>query len=170
MVGGSGYLSSHNEHREWPADPIDLRFVIIRLSPNAGYFIADKFVGGVRTEVWFNKSKQNGVASEASISKYAAGPFLRYYFLDSEKHFNLFADIYYQFGKMQNPLAKDEKGPASGYSILAGSAFFFNSSVALELLAGYWQSKESIEHPTIGYSITKKGMKFSIGFQVYLSN
>ena len=64
----------------------------------------------------------------------------------------------------------DEKGGRSNFSFLAGPAIYFNSSVAIEFLAGYIHTMEEISSQTYGnpYKQIDKGFQFAIGLQIHL--
>jgi hypothetical protein len=140
----------------------------IDIAVNAGYFFADKLVGGITT---FLSSAKREVAggSRTNALQFTIGPFIRYYFLEKEKPFNLLADISYQPGVMQSLYSAKDKPKYNIYSIMGGTEVFFNSSIGLELLVGYRSQQASLkDSPSALLSLSKKGFQASIGFQFHL--
>lgn len=172
LVGGSGAFSSMNDNFSSTTVSSEYTRTGIQISPNIGYFIVDKFVVGLKSSLSWNKNKgltANTTFSTGTATRFDYGPFVRYYFLDKEKPFNLLADLAYQFGNLK---LTDDKGSRNNVSIMAGSVLYFNSSVGLELLLGYKVEKEKLTTstgtPQYFYTDIKKGLQVSIGFQFYL--
>lgn len=77
---------------------------LLVISPTIGYFLADKFASGLK--ISFNSAwilhpigaNQNDGTNSQKQQNYNFGPFLRHYFLSSEKRENLFVDGVYQYG------------------------------------------------------------------------
>jgi len=163
LVGGTGnFLSSKNIYTS-PTFSSSSDRIDIKISPNIGYFIIDKFAVGLRPS--FSKYKEqvtNGGYS--NINRFEFGPFARYYFLDVEKQFNILTDLSYQYGIYR---FRTTKGNINTFSASAGTVIFFNSSVGLEFLAGYYNRKEVIQQN--GDIVTnQKGFQVSLGFQIHL--
>ena len=164
LVGGNGnFLSSKNTYSgstfSQASDRID-----IGISSNLGYFIVDKLAIGIKTN--FSKYKEQDLnGSYSNINRFEFGPLVRYYFLNlEEKNYNILADINYQYG-----ITKDAylyKGEINTFSASVGTVIFFNTSVGLEFLLGYYQRKENIYN---SYKTTQKGLRTSIGFQIHLN-
>lgn len=172
LVGGSGSFNSKNDNFQATTVTSEYTRTSIQLSPNIGYFIADKLSVGLKTSLSWNKNKgltANTTYSTSTATRFDYGPFLRYYFLDKEKPFNLLADVTYQLGNLK--LTAD-KGNRSNLSFMAGPVIYFNSSIGLELLLGYKIEKEkltkSTSTPQFLYTQLQKGVQVSIGFQFYL--
>jgi hypothetical protein len=126
---------------------------------NAGYFIADKFAVGIRPDIYFSKAEVRPTTIRSKI--FAIGPFLRYYFLPEEQTVNLFIDGSYSFGRSS---VTGQKGYSTNqYSVAAGSSFFLNSSVALELMIGYRQTNSDTD-----INSKNKRVRVGIGFQFHL--
>jgi hypothetical protein len=132
------------------------------VSPNIGYFILPKFVGGLRLN--FNTYKQKYPVSytQRNIS---LSPFLRYYLLSRTQKFNVLADASYINSKsksrIQNGLAPVER--TRGYTISLGPAIFLNEHVALEFLVGYKHTKVK----DIGDNKTTR-VTTGLGLQIHL--
>ncbi len=173
LVGGSG--SFYNYHEDYTSTQTNFtaKYTEIDIAGSIGYFLADKFAAGLRPT--FSSSKgvamQNGIPNGSSNdNKMAVGPFARYYFLQSDRAFNLLSDVSYQWGITQRLGALHEKGKNNTFSIMAGPEIFFNTSAGLEILLGYSQNISSIENslPESNSNINKKGLQISIGFQLHL--
>lgn len=124
------------------------------ISPGVGYFLIDKLAMGLKADFNVNRF-HNGDAVETQYSL-GTGPFLRYYFLPAENIINIFGGVAYEHN-FRLPYSY----PANTYSVFAGPTFFFNSSVAAELLAGLDYFKSQGNAGTISF-------KVNIGFQIYL--
>lgn len=153
LVGGSGSFSS----TKFESDATSKSTLThLRLSPNTGYFFLDKFAAGLR--ISFSRQTQDvtgsGIFNQTNID---LGPFVRYYFLPTEKQLNFLVDAAYQYGK-----EKEANVARSTLSVNAGPAFYFNSSVGLEFLAGY-----SIEKYR-NFAGSNNTFSLSIGFQIHL--
>jgi hypothetical protein len=135
------------------AGSVGQRQTQINLSPNLGFFLADKFATGLKLVYSNNRYKQINTPNY-NLNKfitYSVGPFLRYYFLPTDKQFNLLVDGSYQYGNERGggvvstgseavdfDLSKYQK---HSFSIAAGPVIYFNSSVGMEFLAAYITSK-----------------------------
>lgn len=164
LVGGSGnFYASKNTYAvqssSYYAESNDLT---VKISPTIGYFIADKFVVGLKPFfTWYKSHTTTPGGGNENEKRYGIGPFLRYYFLEKEKQFNILAETSYQHGFY----SFISKGKSNIFSIAAGPVIYFNSSVGLEFLIGYSSIKENID---LGANTTKKGLDVGIGFQFYL--
>jgi hypothetical protein len=170
MVGGSGSFYSYNEAYTLPLLPASNyngKATNIDVSASVGYFIADKFVGGLRSS--FSSYKEdNGAGGSTNSYRLAIGPFARYYFLKDDKQFNLLTDIGYQFGLYQMLGALHEKGKNNIFSAMGGTEIFFNGTAGMEILLGYAQQILSIENSPNGFNYKKSGLQVSIGFTLHL--
>lgn len=139
--------------------------VRLGISPSVGYFLADKFAVGLRPSYTKTKSQIDSPGGgNTNENRLDVGPFARYYFLAEEKQFNVLADVSYQYGFYW---FMPTKGNRNTFSASAGTVVFFNSSVGLELLIGYYTQKETINDAfkTIN---EQKGLQMTIGFQFHL--
>ncbi len=165
LVGGTGsFLTSKNSYTS-PTFSSTSDRLDIKISPNVGYFVIDKLGVGVKTS--FSKNKEEVTTTgglQTNVNRLEFGPFARYYFLDVEKQYNVLADISYQYGFYW---FTPTKGNINTISANAGTVIFFNSSVGLEFLVGYYNRKEIIEQG--GEFITNQsGLQIGIGFQIHL--
>lgn len=165
LVGGTGnFLSSKNTYTSsaysQTSDRID-----IKISPDIGYFVIDKLAVGLRPSFSKYKDQVNSTGGGYSnVNRFEIGPFIRYYFLKTDNPYNILTDISYQYGSYW---FKPTKGNINTFSASAGSVIYFNTSVGLELLMGYYSRKEVIQQN--GDNITKqKGFQIGIGFQIHL--
>lgn len=130
LVGGDANLStSKSKFSNGNESDRATQFLI---SPNAGYFFADKFAGGLKGSIGFTKLEGESINTGFNI-----GPFIRYYFLDIENRTNLFSEVSYAYGDSGTGLS------SNSYSIKAGPAIFLNSSVAIEITLAYNYAKNS---------------------------
>ena len=167
LLGGSGSLYSYDENYNSQQGNLTGKYTNIDISASIGYFIDNKFVGGLRPFFTSEKGYSSGGGS-ANSYKIGIGPFVRYYFLKSDKQFNLLTDVCYQFGINKFTGTLKEKGKYNTLSIQGGTEIFFNSSVGLEFLVGYKFQSASIENSPSSYTNNKKGLQTSIGFQFHL--
>ncbi len=167
LLGGSGSFYSYNE--DYTATNIDVtaKYTSIDLSASMGYFFIDKFSGGLRPYFSSFKGESSGGGSTNSY-RLALGPFLRYYFLNTDKAFNLLIDGAYQFGINQQLGASHDKGEFNTFSIMGGTEVFFNTTAGLEILLGYKKQTVSIKDSPGALYSNKKGFQASIGFTFHL--
>ena len=160
LIGGSGSFSSITNHYSGGSTNFDSDVTEINISPVVGYFLFDKFSAGLKPS--YTTSEQRDIQNSWSdVKRFEIGPFARYYFLDKEKLFNILVDATYQYGKSK---LTGEKGNSNTVSLMAGPVLYFNSSVALEFLFGYYKSKESYGM----FNREQDGLKISLGFQFHL--
>lgn len=124
----------------------------IRIFPNIGYFLIDKFAIGINGN--FNYGKTSGASSNTS---FGGGPFARYYFLKPEKRVNVFAEANYNYYTSYSQ--GNATTNSSSYRFKAGPVIYFNSSVGLELTLNYSSEK---------FSYTSKYFTVGFGFQIHL--
>lgn len=120
-----------NEDEEAGTD----RIYELRINPNVGYFFIDKLAGGLQANIIFtefNASNGRGLKNHG----YGLSPFMRYYFLGEERQINVFAQANYSLN-FGGSFRENTTFNASGYGLQAGTALFFNQSVALELSLKY---------------------------------
>ena len=157
MVGGSGNFSSYENKNQENGTEIIRKGIGINFSPKIGYFFLNKVAGGTSMTISYTKPKE----SESSIG-YGFGPFLRYYVLNEDKQVNFFGEASYTFGETKSG---DFKNTSNGYGFKAGSAIFFNSSVALEIALEY--SSSSYKSQSSG-SNSFNNLQIGLGFQIHL--
>jgi hypothetical protein len=152
IIGGSGNMSFSNYTYSLGTYYSESKGFDLKLSPNVGYFVADKFAVGLKPFVsWYKTDVTTPGGLTANEARKGIGPFIRYYFLDKEKQFNIVADATYQFGFYTS---KPQKGNSSIFSFAVGPVIYFNTSVGLEFLIGYNSTKEDIN--LAGPKTTKK--------------
>ncbi|MBI1780045.1 MAG: hypothetical protein HYR66_01545 [Sphingobacteriales bacterium] len=130
------------------------KMTYLRISPNIGYFLADKFAGGLKVNIISNNYVLNN--NSTSSTSYAIGPFARYYFLSKEKLINLLLEGNYGY-----VISKPGNQNYSSFSFFAGPVIFFNSSVGLEFLTGFSTTKSSETN-------SNNSILINIGLQVHL--
>jgi hypothetical protein len=173
IVGGSGTFSSVNDDYSSTTVSTEYTRTYLQMNPSIGYLVKDKFAVGIKTSLSWSKNKglSDGTSGTDVSKRLDYGPFVRYYFLNKEKSYNLLTDISYQLGNLK---LTNNSGTRKSFSAMAGSVIYFNSSVGLELLMGYRREKEqltkSVGIPPFYYTDIKKGFQFSIGFQIHLTN
>jgi hypothetical protein len=169
LVGGTGFLSSTtylNDNGSRGEKITDLQ-----LAPNLGYFFVDKFSAGLKLGF---ESTRTRIINQNSLGKYTTysfGPFLRYYFLPTDKQFNLLLEGSYQHiidragavasgpgDPLNIPISQSSK---NSYSVAGGPVMYFNSSVGLEFLLGYYTTK----YPSGGGN---DNLRVGLGLQVHL--
>lgn len=126
----------------------------LSISPSVGYFLKDKFAVGIRPSFTYGGST---IRSGNSETIFTVGPFVRYYFLKTDKVFNILTDGSYLYTYFGSSEVKQNT-----ISLAAGPVVYFNSSVGLEFLIGYASTKVA------NYSGRNDEPKFSIGFQFNL--
>lgn len=101
----------------------------IRIDPNLGYFILNKFAVGCK--VSYLNSFSEGSKLNSDDMNLSVGPYLKYYLLKDESIFNVFIET--SFSKF---LSKS-LGNAATYGLKSGFVIFLNSSVGLESVISY---------------------------------
>ncbi len=150
MVGGSANFTSATQN-----NGVDTKS--FEISPNIGYFIIDKLAIGIIPSYSYTKISYVGGYSIAK--QLNLGPFIRYYFLNTEKLVNVFAQTTYQY---QHAFVKGGVGVnGNAFTITGGATVFFNSSVGLEFTVNY-------ETLSSSNTINTKYFVLGIGFQIYL--
>lgn len=167
LVGGSGSLFSYHETYNSSAANFTAKYTSIDISPSVGYFLIDKLSGGLRATFSSIKGESSGGGSMNNY-KLAIGPFVRYYFLNADKQFNILTDVSYQFGVNRDFGGLSGKGKFNIFSLMGGTEVFFNSTAGMEILLGYSQKISSIENSPPAATNNEKGFQVSIGFQLHL--
>lgn len=162
LAGGTGKFYSYTAQYSSATYNTESRYTQIDLSPNVGYFVADKLAFGIRpTFSSINGKVTTTGGLSTNVQRYWIGPFGRYYFLEAGKQANIVTEVSYQTGFFGGI----SKGSLSNLSAMAGPVIFFNSSVGLEFLLGYSRTKEDVE----GYQKEiRQGLQITVGFQIHL--
>jgi hypothetical protein len=154
LVGGSGSFTAYKI--------LDEKNNELQLSPNIGYFFVDKLAAGLK--VSYTHVKGAGSTFSSKKRDLFFGPFARYYFLNPDRPFNILLEGIYQYGleKAKGYGSTPNKYTLSNFSFYAGPVIYFNSSVGLEFLVGYAQSKFTNE------DYHQSQFQVGIGLQVHL--
>ena len=131
----------------------------IQINPNIGYFIVDKFAGGLKTSIRLQGYKGTGTDGYSKYNNYNIGPFVRYYLLPIENTVNLLVEGVYQYGVEGS---KGGSTPKNTFSFTTGAVAFFNSSVGIEFLISYSSYKFS------GFNGSNGIIQLGLGLQVHL--
>jgi hypothetical protein len=133
------------------------------LAPNIGYFFMDKFAGGVRLSFNRDHIKYGPSDNFSTFKNYSIGPFIRYYFLDVDRQYNILVEGSYQFGNDKVETTNSTSNNSTNIiSFSAGPVIYFNSSVGIEFLLNYSSTG------TRGYKGRGDSFGLNIGLQVHL--
>lgn len=157
MVGGSG--SFVNYKNTYPDNNTKTTYTgnDLFLLPNVGYFVVDNFsIGSIVAFSFVNPS-----GPDNNTLSFGLAPFVRYYFRKSDKIINPFLQASYSFNRSKNQL-QDGHNKFSEYRLKGGSAFFLNSSVALEITIEYNSSINNVNNTQYDNFTT------GIGLQIHL--
>lgn len=156
MVGGSGSFTNYKNTIQDNATARTYTGYYLDLSPNVGYFVVDNFsIGSV---VGFSFGNPSG--PDNNSLGFGLAPFVKYYFRKSDKIINPFLQASYGFYK-----GKKQSGgynTSSDYRLKGGTAFFLNSSVALEISIEYNSSIKNFNNTQYDNFTT------GIGLQIHL--
>lgn len=178
LVGGTGSFDSYKQNETFvftgTGENIEIERNIkeIEFTPKVGYFVIDKLALGVGISYISENSESKTITGNASggsskSHSFYVGPFARYYFLNKDKPFNILTEANYQFGNLSQTDSPDTKGKLSRFSFLVGPEIFFNSSVGMNLLVGYTNSKRNMDNNSY-VSNSTNGLQVAISFQIYL--
>lgn len=155
MVGGNGDFSITKTER---GGTNTLKSTHLRVTPNVGYFVLNKFAVGLSGLLDYQKQKASYSGSPSnSQTYYSLGPFARYYFLSAENQLNVFSEVSY-YHAISNP----GKSGTDNFSFLGGAVLFVNSSVGIEFTGRY--SKSTQNTADLKYNT----FQFGLGFQIHL--
>jgi len=164
LVGGSMAYSKENSSRN---DVVNRKERTIDVSGNVGYFIVPKLTGGIRLNSFFSKQKYpqiDGSYSTISQNNLGVGPFARYYFLNAENQINIFTDegILYSVLRIKSTSTQKSYEKTLKYYFSGGAVIFLNTSVGIELILSYNNTK------VIKYDSKGESVQFRVGLQFYL--
>ncbi|MCO5236309.1 MAG: hypothetical protein M9933_08575 [Chitinophagaceae bacterium] len=136
----------------------------IDLEPNVAYFLYDKIATGINLNVIFTKDKNLSTDRVNMQNVYKVGPFMRYYFLDTDNKINLFtgAGASYAIQTSRSQGSHIGEFRSISYSFSAGTVVFLNTSIGMEFLLAYNNSD------AIKIDSRDKTFQFRIGFQIHL--
>ncbi len=167
LVGGTGNFLSSKYKNSSPINSYTSNRLDIAISPNVGYFVKDKLAVGLKTD--FRKYKEQVTSTGglySNTNRFSFGPFAKYYFLKKDKQYNILTEFSYQYGLYS---FKPTKGNSNTFNAALGPVIYFNTSVGLEFLLGYYSTKETIKQN--GNNVTQQsGFQIGIGFQIHLEN
>lgn len=132
----------------------------INLDTNIGYFPLDKFAVGFAPYFRYN-IPVNGINSYSFLF----GPFIRYYFLESDNLINIFSHVEYQYGNYYTDGKK--QGYNSNFNFRVGPSIFFNKSVAIEFTLEY-QMLNTVGNQSPKPKTKVQNLTFGVGFQIHL--
>ncbi|MFN7013432.1 MAG: outer membrane beta-barrel protein [Bacteroidia bacterium] len=168
LVGGSARFNSYKNEIFSNSYNENGKYTQIDLSPNVGYFFADRFALGLKTTFTSIKGEYTVAGGNgrggSDNQRYLFGAFARYYFLEEAKQTNLLVEASYQAGIIRG--TNNTKGNLNNFSISAGPVIYFNPSVGIEFLLGYVTNSEKYTSQVL--SENKKGFQLSIGLQIHL--
>ena len=164
LVGGNGRFQSYTVKDRLPFGYNNGKYKEINLSLNTGYFLIDKLAFGLRGSYDRFKADFDSADGKSNAHRFLFGPFIRYYFLEKEKTFNILMDCSYQIGSFIN--FGEKTSNVNAFSIMGGAELFFNSTVGMEVLLGYYDNTEKFSDG----NKRKRGFQISIGFQLHLIN
>ena len=119
LGGGSGSFYSYNETYTSPTYNNTAKYTTIDVSASLGFFFIDKLAAGLRPTFSSYKGEVTSPGGGKTNSyKIAIGPFARYYFLNTDKPFNILADVSYQFGINKYLGVLHEKGKSNTLSLI----------------------------------------------------
>lgn len=172
LVGGTGSFHSYTEESIWaPTDPIGNHHIFdIEASAKVGYFVIDKLVLGISPAFTYSKIESIPDGSGMMENEFSIGPYVRYYFLDKYKPFNILAEANYQTGIKRRGLGRIDKGSVSNFSFFVGPELFFNPTIGIEVLLGYKATKETIDGSRLSITDNRNGFQVAVGLQIHLEN
>ncbi|MCZ2299421.1 MAG: hypothetical protein LC134_08095 [Chitinophagales bacterium] len=151
MVGGNARFGKQQQQLSGN----DISSLMIQVSPNLGYFLADKFAVGLKPSFGYTRINNYGNYISKSTT-FSIGPLVRYYFLPVDNRLNILAESSYQY-------LSDFKGYSQNTFIFsAGPVIYFNSSVGIEFTLNYESIRAS------GSTTSTKTLFLGVGFQIHL--
>lgn len=153
LIGGSGSFNRIKTE--------DIKESYLQLSPDIGYFFFDKFVAGLKPSYTFDKLTSATAYGGKSWWIYV-GPFVRYYFLNTDKLINILLEGNYQYGFSEaTTLYSISNTKSNKLSAFAGPVIYFNSAVGLEILGGY-QLNNTSNYPQQSKIVISIGLQFHL--------
>ena len=136
------------------------------ITPKAGYFLIDRLAAGIGLNVSLihqSYSYPNYPFPSYHQNVYGVGPFVRYYFLPTQKPVNVLLEVSDQYNRVTQ--SATPSGHTNTFGFAAGPTFFLTPSVGLEWTIGYaWNRGAGPQ----GYGDSQT-FKTTIGLQVYLT-
>ena len=148
MMGGSGAFGNFKA----TSGGISSTNTSITISPNIGYFVIDNLSIGLAGQYRYTFEK----GDTKTINSNSIAPFIRYYFLEKEKTINIFSEARYEIMRINHSDLK-----ADTFLIKAGTVFFVNSSVGIEVALNYSTQKTN-------ENFENRAIYVNVGFQIHL--
>jgi len=155
LVGGRTNFSSTNQ--DFPSG--EIKQTNFRVGPDLGYFVRDKFALTLNPGLEW-QTYQFGTTPKQKYRETELGLGARYYFLEPDARYNIYAEAKYLFGAYKED--DDESVGYGKYGFGANFVCFLNSFVGFEIGAGYSSKKYEDEDERIGR------ISFGTGFQIHL--
>ncbi len=149
MMGGTGGIGNFKTTYNGSNSESNTTIVI---APNIGYFFIDKLSIGIAGQ--FNYTFPKG--DSKIISSNSISPYVRYYFLEKEKQINIFSEARYEIMRMNHSNFKTDT-----FLIKAGTVFFVNSNVGIEVALNYSTQKSN-------QNFENRAIYLNVGFQIHL--
>jgi outer membrane protein len=126
MLGGGFRIQSDKQETAGE----DVKTSTVQFIPSAGYFLADDLALGLNLGI-FSQTQ----ADDDKLTRFAFGPFARYYKYTSNENFAFFGEVGFLFGseKFEPDGADEVKGSNFTFYISPGFSYFFNEKWALDL-------------------------------------
>lgn len=158
MVGGTGsFMFSKTEPKNNNSSGTTINYTskgafIIKLEPNIGYFLLNKLAVGCKLN--YINGFLEGEKLKTDGMNLSVGPYVRYYFLEEDKMYNIFLEPSF------NKFLSNGLGNASSYGVKSGFVIFMNSSVGIETSISYVKSSSS--------KFDSNDIFLGLGFQIHL--
>ncbi|MDE3236857.1 MAG: hypothetical protein KGO81_12960 [Bacteroidota bacterium] len=169
LVGGSGSFNTGTDSVSNYQNPSISNQVKVKnninISSDIGYFFINKLAGGIK----LNFSSKYAVYNPNSYERggfLTVGPFIRYYFLNQDKEYNILLESSYTIG---NSLFSP-KEIVKELNFFAGPELFLNSVIGIEFLIGYNNNVDSRfdYNSNLIYKRVQNYFQINIGLQIYL--
>jgi hypothetical protein len=137
LVGGNiSFESVKNDG----TNVVNYKTTTLSVSPNIGYFIIPKLVGGLRLNLMAYKQSIPVYYHQTNIS---LSPFIRYYLLSQKQKLNVLVDVSYINSRRKFRFQSNTTGieRTNGYNVSVGPSIFLNEHIALEFLLGCKRTK-----------------------------
>lgn len=158
LVGGNLDFYAYNEF----LNPSNYSKKSFALLPTVGYFPTSNLSVGIQPILYKSFFYEYSANDKSLII--AIGPFIRYYFLDSKKIFNLFLESSYKQGVFKDYRGIPSSGKYESYSAGLGLAVFFTEHASIEVVPEFWYQFTGL--PSSTYE--KIGLRATVGLKIHL--
>jgi len=164
MMGGSASLD-FNEQVEAFTDGSSAESTFLQISPDVGFFIIDKLALGGEASI---KGYYLHYIETMNSTEYTFGPFIRYYFLKTDKIINVFTDASYRYGIIHHPKTVDSDSQNVKKHVLSfstGMSVFLNDVVSLDFSIDFsnYKWKAALDNTR-----KERDIILGLGFQIFL--